>query len=393
MDETGAPSYDELIASHIPDSFSGVVSVRLPAGAGAGGVGAEAGGAGAATPAAEPADARFTITHARGLAYRPESIAVKPGTRFGIASGTKGFTATAILQLVADGRLELEDRVADLLPGRLPELDRAITVRHLLTHTSGIGDYCDEEEECDFEAIWAERPVYAFTRPADFTPLFANLPAKFPPGERFCYNNAGFIVLAMIIEAVTGMPFADAVSESVFEAADMSGAGFFRSDSLPPGCAVGYLPSQGDTGGSEAGAATGEPAGDALRWRSNIYSIPVIGGGDGGAYATAGDMHRYWRWLLGPECGSPKIREMILGTRIAATQPDDGRRGYSLGHWLADDWAETRIYYLTGSDPGVSFLSGYLPAGGSSFAILANEEIALRPLLDGVLAVLCSPGG
>ena len=85
---------------------------------------------------------------------------------------------------IGSQKFRLSSRLSNLLPGAFKGFHSGITVEHLLTHCSGIPDYCDEEAGCDFEELWRERPVYAFTRPADFAPLFAGQTSKFAPGER-----------------------------------------------------------------------------------------------------------------------------------------------------------------------------------------------------------------
>ncbi len=331
----------------IPTTFSGVVSIAAPG--------------------------RAIVTEAWGLAYRPERVASTPSTRFGIASGTKGFTATAVLNLASAGYLDISARVVDLLPGAFPHFDETITVRHLLTHTSGIPDYCDEEDDCDFEAIWRSRPVYAFESPADFAPLFSDLPAKFPPGERFGYSNSGYIVLGMILESVTRRPFHRLITETVFDPFGMDGAGFFRPDELPAHCALGYMPM---------------PDGG---WRSNIFAIPVVGGPDGGAYVTARDMHNYWTRLLGSDTTNAEVRDLILDTDIPAgdpNAPETSGKAYSLGHWVSTRWDKNRFFYLTGQDPGVSFVSGFCPDDGRCFTILANTEDGLDLTVRSVLELI-----
>ena len=100
------------------------------------------------------------FSHAYGLANRSDQLPNRLNTRFGIASSGKIFTATAICQLVSAGILTLEQPLAEIIPNLLPKLDPSVTIAHLLTHTSGIPDYFDEEIESDYEASWRQVPVY-----------------------------------------------------------------------------------------------------------------------------------------------------------------------------------------------------------------------------------------
>lgn len=256
-----------------------------------------------------------TALVARGHAHRPSETPNIETTRFGIASGTKGFTAAAVLNLVGSGRISLDAPITEYIPGVFPRFSPSITVRHLLTHTSGVPDYCDEEAGCDFEALWVDRPVYTMRNIEDFLPLFAAEPMKFEPGTRFCYSNSGFLILGLIIERVTGRRYVDHVTEEVFERMEMTSSGFFAADMLPPNTATGYL-------------AVGDS------FRSNIFSIPVIGSADGGAYTTACDMLRFWdaifrdRYL--PEEQTEELR------RVYIDDTGETGHGYSLGFWRYD---------------------------------------------------------
>ena len=122
-----------------------------------------------------------TVLHAcHGLANRSAGVPVMKRTRFGVASLSKMFTAAAVLSALDDADVDVHTRVADLLPERRrpSTLDPAVNVHHLLTHTSGIGDYAEEDETlpgyvADYASIWSDRPNYRMRRPDDFLPLLS----------------------------------------------------------------------------------------------------------------------------------------------------------------------------------------------------------------------------
>ena len=288
---------------------------------------------------------------ARGPAHRETRTLIRRSTRFGIASGTKGFTAITVLRSIDSGAIDFDSRVGELLPGVFPRFAPDVTVRHLLTHTSGIPDYCDEEAGCDFEALWAERPVYTMRTPADFVPLFADRPMQFDSGARFSYSNSGFIVLGLILEAVHRRSYAECVRDAVFAPAGMEASGFFASDALPPDTAVGYIENSDAT------------------FRSNVFAIPVVGGPDGGAYTCVDDLVRFWRATFDGTLLRKPTAAAMRATKIGPTCED---LEYSLGFWRTDAWGSETWFVLLGSDPGVSFASGYCPASGDLFAILSN---------------------
>ncbi len=126
-------------------------------------------------------------------ANRAEERLNNINTRFGIASGCKLFTAIGICQLVEEGILSFNTSLKDCLDISFPQFDERVTIHHLLTHTSGIPDYFDEEVMDDFEDLWKERPVYHMRTLKDFLPLFQSNEMKFEPGDRFHYNNARYI--------------------------------------------------------------------------------------------------------------------------------------------------------------------------------------------------------
>ena len=144
---------------------------------------------------------------AYGYADDPNRIPNRLDTRFATASAGKVFVASAILRLIEDGALKLEDTIGDLLPIDWQKIDRGITVRSLLNHTSGIPDYFDESVQTEYADLWKDYPNYKIRRNADILPLFIDKPMMYVSGEKFQYNNTGYVVLALILEAITCVPF------------------------------------------------------------------------------------------------------------------------------------------------------------------------------------------
>ena len=209
-------------------------------------------------------------TWAFGLADRAHEIPNTPETQFGIASGTKGITA-----LAANAVLPLDQRVRELLGSDLPLIDDRVTVEQLLTHSSGIGDYLDEEVVDDFEGYLMPIPVHQLATTEDYLEVLHGHPQLFEPGERFKYCNGGYVVLALLCERATGTSFYDLVQQHVLDPAGMRDTAFLRSDALPGGAALGYL-------------ADG---------RTNVFHLPVRGSGDGGIYTTLDDVDRLWEFV------------------------------------------------------------------------------------------------
>jgi CubicO group peptidase (beta-lactamase class C family) len=302
-----------------------------------------------------------------GYADRATSTPVTPATRFALASVTKMFTAVTVVDLVATGATTFETPVVDLLPPeRQPStLLSEVTLHHLLCHTSGIADYAEEDEDSpayleDYGSLWERLPSYSIERPIDFLPLFGDLPPYRPPGVEWQYSNAGYIVLGLVIEELTGRPYAEVVQERVFDRAGMTGSGFFRLDESVPDVATGYLP----RGGPD------EP------WRTNIYSTPVVGGADGGSLSTARDLDVFLRaysdgTLLGDQLD-----------RVIAPHADAGD-GYFEGYGV-HRYPDGR-YGHGGGDPGVSVIVNRWPDDDVHVVVLCNVEDLAGEVRDEVV--------
>ena len=158
-----------------------------------------------------------------GYADRSNKIPNTLDTRFGIASGTKFFTALAIGKLIEAGKLDFSSKIPELIPWDFQHYSREITVRHLLTHTSGIPDYYDEEKVEDFDNFTVGVPWHELKGPHDYLAVFPDEAMKFPPGERFSYSNSGYILLGVLIEEITGMQYRDFVEKEIFAPTGMDG--------------------------------------------------------------------------------------------------------------------------------------------------------------------------
>jgi CubicO group peptidase (beta-lactamase class C family) len=300
-----------------------------------------------------------------GTAERGTGTPVTPRTRFGLASLSKMFTAAAVLACVRDGLLAPGDRVVDLVPPerRPRSMVEEVTVHDLLTHTSGIGDYAEEDEDVesyveDYGSLWADRPSYRMERPVDYLPLYADTPPVMAPGTRFHYSNAGYVLLGQVLEEVTGQPVVEAITQRAMAPAGMSDSGYFRLDEALPDVATAYVPPQ----------EPGQP------WRSNVFSIPVVGSGDGGAFATTRDVDRFLRAVASGQ---------LLGDEVTAlmrTRHVPVEAGYWMGYGLL--LREDGSLGHGGGDPGIETLSRHWPDRDLTLVVLCNQEGGLDPVWD-----------
>lgn len=298
---------------------------------------------------------RTLVAKAYGLAHRGYSIANEVDTRFAIASGTKGLTALTIVSLVEDGLLQLSTSARSLLGADLPLIGDDVTVEHLLSHRSGIGDYLDEDSDLDVDDYLMPVPVHELATTEQYLAVLGGHPPKFAPDERFSYCNSGYVLLALIAERVSGVPFHELVTQRVCEPAGMRDTEFLRSDELPGRTALGYL---GTTHAS----------------RTNVLHLPVRGSGDGGSYSTAADFRSLWTAFFTGRIVSPDwVKEMV---RPRSDAPSGSRR-YGLGFWLHPS---TDTVILEGMDAGVSFRSVHDPRSDVTHTVMSNTTDGAWPV-------------
>jgi CubicO group peptidase (beta-lactamase class C family) len=293
---------------------------------------------------------------AYGLADRGHQIPNTIDTQFAIASATKGLTALAVMGLIEDGSLELTTRARSVLGGDLPLIDDGVTIEHLLAHRSGIGDYLDEAAAGEITDYVMPGSMHELATTERFLPILDGYDTAFPPGERFAYCNGGFVVLALIAERVSGVPFHELVLGRVCEPAGMGDTEFLRSDELPGRAAFGYLALDGP--------------------RTNVFHLPVRGNGDGGIYSTLADISSFWSALFaGLVVSKDRVAEMV---RPHSDAPEHGKR-YGLGFWLH---ASSDVVMLEGYDAGVSFRSAHDPASMTTYTVISNWSDGAWPLVD-----------
>ena len=281
-------------------------------------------------------------------------------TRFAIASGTKLFTALGIGVLIDQGVISLATTMKEIDQEYTGFIDKRATILQLLTHTSGIYDYYDEEIEQDYEHFSVEIPWYALETPSDYYPLFKDKGMKHPPGERYSYSNGGYVFLGLLIEKLTGTLYRDFVGDHVLRPAGMNRSGFYAFNDLPENTANGYLKDRRTT---------------------NIYQLPVRGGGDGGMYTTTDDLRAFWDSLFSYRILSEELTTTYLKTHAVL----DAIKGYGCGMFKRLD---DSMFAIVGGDAGVGFTSWYLVQDRLTINILCNitngeeeiKEVVLRHL-------------
>lgn len=207
---------------------------------------------------------------AYGKADKEKNIPNQVDTKFNIGSINKTFTQFAILQLVAQEKLSLNDPIKKFLPD-YPNKAAAekVTIRHLLNMTSGIGDFFNER--------YQSMPKEKLRAIKDYFPLFADKPLEFEPGTSNRYSNGGYAVLGAIIEQVSGVDYYSYVREHIFKPANMLETDSYEKDATISNRAQGYT----------------KPQNGGAKRINNYQSLPGRGSSAGGGYSTANDLLKY----------------------------------------------------------------------------------------------------
>ena len=294
---------------------------------------------------------------AYGLADRALDVPNQVDTKFNLGSIDKMFTAVAILQLVEQGKLSLDDKTVDILPEYADtRIANQATVHQLLTHMSGMGDYLNSEYYKDIRL--QIRSI------ADYLPLFINTSPRFEPGAQFGYSNAGYIVLGLIVEKVTGQSYYDYVKENIFEPSGMINTAAYELDAETPNLAIGYT--KLDAKGNETDKLT-----------DNSFMMSMRGGSAGGGFSTVEDLLKFGNALLDHQLLSPASTELLLEGKVELGK--DIQYAYGFFDHI---WEDQRVVSHGGSFPGVCSYFGMYLDTGYTLIILSNTDEGCNPVLE-----------
>jgi D-alanyl-D-alanine carboxypeptidase len=248
------------------------------------------------------------LREAYGLAHREkdgeEKIANGVDTRFRTASTSKMFTAAAVLRLVQDGKLNLDDRIDKAVPALAGKPIAPATVHQLLTHTSGAGNFYGPRLDEHKKELRTHD---------DFVRIFGGDALLFKPGEKFEYNNLGYIWLGAAIEHASGKTFYDYLDEVVFKPAGMTHTDTPAADVDMKGRAFGYIKPPGEH-----------------EWRSAAQYLDYRADGAGGAWSTVDDMARFLTALRANRILNEKYTGLMISQKAEAWKG----HGYGYGVWI-----------------------------------------------------------
>lgn len=284
-----------------------------------------------------------------GTAHRRYDVPNRPDTRINLGSMNKMFTAVAIAQLVEAGKIGWDDFVGRHLPDYPNARVRdEVTVRHLITHTSGMGSHFTRE--------FVDASKLAYREPADYLPLFVNEPLAFDPGARFAYSNAGFMVLGMIIEAASGENYFDYIRAHVYGPAGMTRTDSYDADGTDPDIAMGYYVDDDGT------------------VRENTLLHSVKGTPAGGGYATVGDLVRFANALRDGRLISGETLALMTAWANERGVRGGVKRGYGYGFTLGETADGVRTFGHAGGFPGINGILDVYPEPGYTVAALSNMD-------------------
>ena len=300
-----------------------------------------------------------------GFANLEHKVSVVPETIFQSGSIGKQFTATAVMMLVADGKLALDDKIGKYL-GAVPEAWSTITIRHLLTHTSGLTDYPDD---FDFRRDYTEDEL--LKRAQAITPAFK-------PGEKWQYSNLAYVTLGILIHKVSGQFYGDFLQERVFKPLGMNTTRIISEADIVPNRAAGYIMVKNEIKNQN--------------WVSPTLNTTA----DGALYLTSLDLAKWDAALYGEKLLKPDLLQQMWTTaKLNNNKTTDYGFGWALGQINGH-----RLVQHGGAWQGfTSFIARYVDdkltvivldnlAGGNAgliahrVALLYNPQLARKPITD-----------
>jgi CubicO group peptidase (beta-lactamase class C family) len=289
------------------------------------------------------------LTMAGGEANKSYHVPNNIDTKFNLGSMNKMFTATAAARLIELGKLAFEDPVGKYVDETwLPrEVTEKMTVRQLMTHTSGLGDY--------FNEVYMRSSRALFRRLDDYKPLVKDDRPAFTPGERFRYSNTGMLLLGVVIEKAAAEDYFDHIRKAIYTPAGMTNTDCYEMDYPVENLAVGYSPDWTSP----------------YRWQNNLYKHVIKGGPAGGGFSTVKDLHKF---ALALRSGRLVSQDML---KTLWTDYKGGNYGYG---FTVEPGPGGKVVGHSGGFPGInSVLDIYLDSG-YIVVVMSNYDNGASPL-------------
>lgn len=294
-------------------------------------------------------DGKVLFKKAYGEANKNSGEPNRTDTKLNLASLNKMFTAVAITQLVEQGKLSFDDPLSKFLPDfPTREAAQKIKIKHLLTHTSGLGDCFNER--------WYASSRERFRKVDDYLELVKNEAPTFEPGTRRRYSNTSYMVLGKVVEIITGHSYFDYVRENIYRRAGMASTDAYELDRVNKNLALGYDKQYTD---------------DGIAFRNNLYLHSIRGTPAGGGFSTVEDLLRFVVALrAGKLVGGDYVRTMM------SPKPELNSPNYGYGFGVIP---EDGIVAHSGGAEGIG-AHLEMTDDGYTFAVLSNYGGAMSPI-------------
>jgi CubicO group peptidase (beta-lactamase class C family) len=294
---------------------------------------------------------RVLFAAAAGEATKSFHVSNNVDTKFNLGSMNKMFTATAIMRLVEKGKLSLDDPIGKYMDESwLPRsVTDKITIRHLLTHSSGLGSY--------FNDAYMKSSRDLFRKLDDYKPLIRDDRPAFEPGTRFQYSNTGMFLLGVVIEKVTGEDYFEHIRKAVYGPAGMTNSDCYEMDYPVENLAIGYSPDWKSPYG----------------WQNNLYKHVIKGGPAGGGFSTVKDLHRFALALLSGQ--------LVSKESLAAMWTDHLKADYGYGFTIAES-AAGKVVGHGGGFPGINSRLDIYVDKGYIVAVMSNVDQGAEPVAN-----------
>jgi D-alanyl-D-alanine carboxypeptidase len=279
-----------------------------------------------------------------GVADLDSKMAITSLTNFNICSMTKQFTAYSILQLQHEGKLSLDDKLTRYFPDFAPRVAGSVTVRQLLTHSSGIVDHYSYVDKKLYTEFW-DKDVLTAVQSVDSV--------YFPPGSRYRYSNTAFCLLSLIIERLSGKTFPDYVSDNILSPLKMGRSGVIQPDFKISDRALGY-----------------ECENDSFKISDAKESLFFSTMGDGGVYTSIDD---YLRWITVIQQKNV-LNPLLVQEAQSAQFLIDSTKNLSYGYgWFVAGSGDAKLVYHTGSNGGFRTIVFTKPSEEYAVIIFSNR--------------------
>lgn len=305
-------------------------------------------------------DGQPFFAKAYGTANKDFEVPNRVDTKFNLGSMNKMFTAVAIAQLAEQGKLSFDDPLARFLPD-FPDPDAAkkIQIKHLLTHTSGLGSYFNQKFIESSRSRW--RTV------DEMMELARGESLAFEPGTRWQYSNTGFLVLGKVIEKVTGQDYFEYVREHIYEPAGMTNTDAYELDYVTPNLAIGYQKEFTDQG---------------VVFRNNLFEHVIRGGPAGGGYSTVEDLLRFDAALRSNGLVGPEYTRRLLTSKPELSSPEYGF-GFAID-------TERNVVGHNGGFMGISSNLDMFLGSGYTAVVLSNYGGASPPVVSKIQELIAA---